>query len=95
MPTVSAAFGCSPTARVRRPQRDRKRKTWNTMTMTIRLIEIGPWFRIAPMSHPMIGRLTTASGRQSEPAACRGPQIGRAAKLPAPCGEDGEISVLR
>ena len=31
MPTVSAAFGCSPTARVRRPQRDRKRSTCRTI----------------------------------------------------------------
>ena len=31
MPTVSAAFGCSPTARVRRPQRERNSRTWRTI----------------------------------------------------------------
>ena len=35
MPTVSAALGCSPTARVRRPQRDRKSMIWMKITMTI------------------------------------------------------------
>ena len=35
MPTVSAARGCSPTARLRRPQRVRNSAIWKTMTMTI------------------------------------------------------------
>ena len=34
MPTVSAATGCSPTARVRRPQRVRVRPTWMTISST-------------------------------------------------------------
>ncbi|CPU65052.1 Uncharacterised protein [Mycobacteroides abscessus] len=34
MPTVSAAFGCSPTARRRRPQRLRNRKTCSRITTT-------------------------------------------------------------
>ena len=43
MPTVSAALGCSPTDRVRRPQRDRKSITCRKITARIRLIAIGPW----------------------------------------------------
>jgi hypothetical protein len=42
MPTVSAALGCSPTALVLRPQRDRNSQTWRPTTMTIVVIAIGP-----------------------------------------------------
>ena len=35
--------GCSPTARLRRPQRERKRRIWNTIMMNSSEIVIGPW----------------------------------------------------
>ena len=62
MPTVSAAFGCSPTARVRRPQRERNSKIWRTTTNKISDIEIGPWLKNIPNSQPMTGRSVRAVG---------------------------------
>ena len=65
MPTVSAALGCSPTARVRRPQRDRNSSTCRTMTMMTVAMAIGPWSRTACSSQPTTGRLVTLP-RQAE-----------------------------
>ncbi len=62
MPTVSAAFGCSPTARVRRPQRDRNSRIWRAITNTINDIEIGPCAKNIPISQPTTGRSVSAAG---------------------------------
>ena len=62
MPTVSAAFGCSPTARDRRPQRDRNSQIWNPMTMKITEIVIGPWLRNIARIQPMTGRSVSCVG---------------------------------
>ena len=42
IPTVSAARGCSPTARVRRPQRDRNSMIWIPITKKMTDVVIGP-----------------------------------------------------
>ena len=63
-PTVSAARGCSPTARVRRPHRDRNRRTCRTMTKTITDIVIGPCSKNISISQPMTGMSTTSGGRR-------------------------------
>ena len=60
--TVSAARGCSPTARVRRPQRERKRRTWRTMTRRITDIVMGGTARNVRNSQPTTGRSTRPAG---------------------------------
>ncbi len=62
MPTVSAALGCSPTARVRRPQRDRNSSTCITSTMTMTDIVIGPCSRNMLKIQPMTGMLVSSVG---------------------------------
>src|SRR3954471_7820892 len=83
MPTVSAAFGCSPTALERSPQRERNSHIWKPMTMTIRDIPIGPWLRNIAISQPITGRSVSAFGGRN----------GR--KLPAPPGDVLETIVYR
>ena len=64
MPTVSAARGCSPTARVRRPQRDRNRRIWKTITMNSSEIVIGPWAKSVvedPADERQVGQVTPAA----------------------------------
>ena len=83
MPTVSAARGCSPTARLRRPQRDRKSRIWKPMTTNSRLIVIGPWAKSVVKSQPTSGRsVRNAGGVQ-------------AVNAPAPVGELLASSVFR
>ncbi len=48
IPTVSAALGCSPTARVRSPQRVRKRMKFDTITRMIANQAIGCCSNILP-----------------------------------------------
>ena len=83
MPTVSAARGCSPTARVRRPQRDRNSQIWVPTMITIADIAIGPWLRNIAKIQPTTGRSVSTAGGV------------KAAKLPAPAGDDFEISWSR
>src|SRR5437867_13316587 len=59
MPTASAAFGCSPTARVRSPHFVRKSASWSAITMKRTLIAIGPWSRNITRIGPMSGRFAT------------------------------------
>ena len=83
MPTVSAARGCSPTARLRRPQRDRNSRIWNAITTTSSEIVMGPWARNVVNSQPTTGRsVRNAGGVQ-------------AVNWPAPSGELLASSVLR
>ena len=50
MPTVSAAFGCSPTARTRRPHRVRNSATCTVAAMTYIRYTIRDWSKkIGPM----------------------------------------------
>src|SRR6478609_300015 len=83
IPTVSAAFGCSPLARVRSPQRDRKSQTWNPMTMTSTDIAIGPWLRNMLAIQPMTGISRSSLGGLN------------GAKNPALSGELRETIVYR
>ena len=83
MPTVSAALGCSPTARVRRPQRERNSRTWKITTSTMTDMAIGPWLRNIARTQPTTGRSVTAFGGKN------------ALKLPAPSGDPLAMSVLR
>ena len=83
MPTVSAARGCSPTARLRSPQRVRNSAIWNAMTMTMSEMVIGPWPRIVSMSQPTPGRSVNAFGGLN------------ALNWPAPSGELIDSSEMR
>ena len=63
IPTVSAASGCSPTARVRRPQRERKSRICSTMTPISSASPIGPCPNRALNSQPMHRQLGERLGR--------------------------------
>ena len=76
MPTVSAARGCSPTARVRRPQRVRNSRICRTTTRMIAEIAIGPWSKTALMSQPTNG-MSATSGGTSSGVNCRRPAAKR------------------
>ena len=83
MPTVSAARGCSPTARVRRPQRLRNSQICAPTMITSVDIAIGPRLRNIANTQPTTGRSVSQAGGT------------KAAKLPAPAGDDFEISWSR
>ena len=85
MPTVSAACGCSPTARVRRPQRDRNSMIWRTITKMMTDIVIGPELRNIRKIQPTSGRSMSSAGELD-----RVERAGAAARLDQPIEVAGQ-----